>query len=447
MESPPQPSNYPTAQPSFDRVNPEPSRGTQDKPNPPTAESPTILVGGVSAIVIAAFLLLCGACSALLYLVSPLVARSTADTTQANVVWGSLAGLGGFLGALLVWQGVNAVRGRASCTAARSFPPVIVFVVVFLFALVVGLGTLMLSGVEASLAAAYFFPPWHVIAASVLPLAFLAYATRRLGTMSSLRALVTSFGWGVLGGTLLAFLLEVVIGIALVIVAAVALSLTPEGEALLRQWQMELASGLNLDEPAQVSRLFSNPVIIAGVLFYLAIVIPLVEESVKTLVVAFADPRRTRLADAVLWGIGAGAGFALFENAFNAGAVVATWAFTMLLRVGATAIHVANGATMGRGWYAARVERRWSRLFIAYVVCVFLHALWNAAAVVISGNAVFLMDNANAPLETQLPAGMLILALIALLLGLTFLSLIRIAFAVRSAREPLQEICTKGEHG
>jgi RsiW-degrading membrane proteinase PrsW (M82 family) len=393
-------------------------------------------------IVIAALLLLCGACSILLYVVMPLVTKNSDSATQANVVWGSLAGLGIFLGTLLVWQGANSVRGRASRTAARAFPPVIVFVVVFLFAIVMGLGAMAITP-----AAAYLFPPWHVIAASIPPLAFLAYAARRLGVTSSLRALVTSFGWGVLGGTLLAFLLEVVIGIALVIVAAVALSLTPEGEALLRQWQMELAYGLNLDEPAQVSRLFSNPVIIAGVLFYLAIVIPLVEESVKTLVVAFADPRRTRLADAVLWGIGAGAGFALFENAFNAGAALATWAFTMLLRVGATAIHVANGATMGRGWYAARVERRWSRLFVAYVVCVFLHALWNAAAVVIGGSAVFLMDNANAALETQLPAGMLILALIAILLGLTFLSLIRIAFAVRSAREPLQEICTKGEHG
>jgi len=442
MESPLQPSNYPTAQLSFDRVNPEPSRGTQDKPNPPTAESPTVLVGGVWMIVLAALLLLCGACSILLYVVMPLVTKNSDSATQANVVWGSLAGLGVFLGIVLVWQGANSVRGRASRTAARAFPPVIVFVVVFLFAIVMGLGAMAITP-----AAAYLFPPWHVIAASIPPLAFLAYAARRLGVTSSLRALVTSFGWGVLGGTLLAFLLEAVIGIALVIVAAVALSLTPEGEALLRQWQMELAYGLNLDEPAQVSRLFSNPVIIAGVLFYLAIVIPLVEESVKTLVVAFADPRRTRLADAVLWGIGAGAGFALFENAFNAGAALATWAFTMLLRVGATAIHVANGATMGRGWYAARVERRWSRLFVAYVVCVFLHALWNAAAVVIGGSAVFLMDNANAALETQLPAGMLILALIAILLGLTFLSLIRIAFAVRSAREPLQEICTKGEYG
>jgi hypothetical protein len=52
-----------------------------------------------------------------------------------------------------------------------------------------------------------------------------------------------------------------------------------------------------------------------------------------------------------------------------------------LSRVGATIIHVANGATMARGWYAARVERRWSRLFLAYLASVSLHAAWNGLAI------------------------------------------------------------------
>ena len=137
-------------------------------------------------------------------------------------------------------------------------------------------------------------------------------------------------------------------------------------------------------------------IVIAGALFYLALIIPVIEETLKTLVVAFAASRGTRWADALLWGVAAGAGFAIFENALNGGAVLAAWNVTMSLRLGATVMHVATGALMARGWYAARCERRWSQLGLLYVVSVFFHALWNATAIVLSSRT--LSVGAAAPL-------------------------------------------------
>ena len=174
------------------------------------------------------------------------------------------------------------------------------------------------------------------------------------------------------------------------------------------------------------------------VLLYVAVLVPFVEEGLKTLVVAFIDPRRTRLADALLWGMSAGAGFALFENLFNTSAALSLWTMTVILRIGATIMHVANGATMGRGWYAARVERRWSRLFITYIVCVFFHAAWNAAALLLSTSATFYLDNQSAPLATSLPAASLMIALFVVLFVLASLGLVWIVYSVRSAQSLLQ---------
>ena len=66
----------------------------------------------------------------------------------------------------------------------------------------------------------------------------------------------------------------------------------------------------------------------------------------------------------------------------------AAWAQLIVLRVGAAIVHVTNGANLGRGWYAARVERRWGTLFLFYAASVVYHAVWNATAIGLS-NGVF----------------------------------------------------------
>jgi RsiW-degrading membrane proteinase PrsW (M82 family) len=378
-------------------------------------------------IALAAFLSLCGLCSALLYLVMPLTARGS--DVASNVVLGSLAGFGVFLGAALGWQGANILRQRGSRAAARAFPPVLLCVSAFLLAVLIGLGALALGPV-----AAYAFPPWHFLAATIPPLALLAFAARRLGGASGLRALITSFTWGALGATPLALLLEIVIGLLLVFLAALALALSPEGRMLLERWQAELPRLRDTLDYATAARLLTNPGIAIGVLAYISICVPLVEEALKTLVVAFVDPRRTKLADAILWGVSASAGFATIENLFNVEADSALWAVTALMRVGATTMHVANGVTMGRGWYAARVERRWSRLFIALAVSVFVHAAWNAAAIALSGIGLVALDATHSA-EMLLPAGVLIVAL-ALALGvLACGGWVWIAYSTYAARE------------
>jgi RsiW-degrading membrane proteinase PrsW (M82 family) len=240
--------------------------------------------------------------------------------------------------------------------------------------------------------------------------------------------------------------LEVVIGVIIVAAASVTLALTPDGAALIEWLSAELQSLQTLDDQTIIRRLISNPGVVAAAGVYFVGIIPFIEEAVKTLIVAFADPRRTMARDALLWGIAAGAGFAVVESALNTGAALDIWAVGMLVRVGATVMHVANSATMARGWYAARVERRWSRLFIAYLACVCLHAVWNALAIGQIVGAVFLTNEMRAPFVPASPQIWLALASMLGLIVLTFGGVGWLAYLVRTTREPsFEKILQEGD--
>ncbi len=405
---------------------------------------PALVVGGIWMLVLAAFLLMCGVCSALFYIVLPFMSSARDGAVDTNIALGALAGLGALLGGLFLWQSVVTLWRRDSINAARAFPPVLVFIALFFVAVALGLAALALQslarGSAAATVVAFVFPPWHFLAASIPPIALLAYAAHRLGATSGLRALLVAFGWGALGATTAAIVAEVLIAIGFVVITAVAISLAPNSQAFIDQLKTQLELARRTQDFSAIEQWMNDPQVLVGILIYAAILVPLVEEALKALVVAFVDPRRTRLADALLWGMAAGAGFGFFENLFNTSATLTVWAMVAFLRVGATIMHVANGATMGRGWYAARVERRWSRLFIAYIVSVFFHAAWNAIALVLSSSAVYLLSQQNAPLTTTLPAISLMLALLTGLVSLAALGLVWIVRSVRSAQTDLQSL-------
>jgi RsiW-degrading membrane proteinase PrsW (M82 family) len=387
---------------------------------------------------LAALLLLCGVCSALSYIILPFTNQTRGGAIETNVGLGALAGMGLVFGAVLLWQGINTLYGRGMIRAARVFPRMLVFVILFLLAVSLGAGTLSLQNwiksAQGTTLVALVFPPWHVIAASVPPLALLAYAARRLGAASGLRALVVSISWGALGSTLVAIIAELLIAAVFLVVAALAISLAPNSQSLVEQLRSQVDLARTTNELTQLSKMMNDPAVLGVILLYAAVLVPFVEEALKTAVVAFIDPRRTRLADALLWGMAAGAGFGLFENLFNASAALSLWTLTVFLRIGATIMHVANGATMGRGWYAARVERRWGRLFIAYIVSVFFHAAWNAVALLLSTSAAYYLDRQSAPPTATLPAAGLTLALFVILLALASLGLVWIVYSVRSTQ-------------
>jgi hypothetical protein len=397
----------------------------------PSETPPALMWRGIILIALAVLFASCGACAGLFYLVTPIVSRRAASISD-NVLLGSVALLGGVFGVLTLWQGINLMRGRPSRPAATVFPPTIVFVVLFALALTVGTATLAFQTL-----AAWLFPVWHFIAASCIPLIFLAYAAHRLGKTSDFRALFAALSWGVLGVTPIVLVIELAIGAVCILLIAIALMFNPEARAILDQMDTRMLLERDPTNLASVVQILVNPVVIAIVLLYFAVLVPVIEEIFKTLIIALGDPAQLTRARAILWGIGAGAGFALVENIFNTGTLQIVWALAMLMRVGATTMHIINGILMGRGWYAARVERRWSQLGSAFLISVLVHGLWNAITIALGTSLAYATSNHlfNITLLTQ-PIGWLIGTLSIALMALALGGMLWSVSAIQAVHEP-----------
>jgi RsiW-degrading membrane proteinase PrsW (M82 family) len=109
-------------------------------------------------------------------------------------------------------------------------------------------------------------------------------------------------------------------------------------------------------------------------------IVPVIEEGVKAIGVGLMAYRRPSLAQAYLWGVAGGAGFALAEGLFNSAGGLDVWAVVALLRVGATLLHSVTGGLMGIAWYSVLAGRRWLRGLGLYAASVVVHALWNTLA-------------------------------------------------------------------
>ncbi len=398
--------------------------------SPPQAPSALMWRGAV-LMMIAVWFLACGGCAGLFYLVTPIVSRR-AENISDNVFFGTVALLGGGFGVLTLWQGINIIRGRPSRPAATVFPPSIVFGALLVLALTIGTATLAFQTL-----AAWLFPVWHFIAASCIPLIFLSYAARRLGKTSDWRTLFASLSWGALGVTSIVLVIELVVGTVCILLIAIVLMLDPEVRTLLDQLDPRTLLERDPANLASAIQILIHPWVIVVILVYFALIVPVIEEAFKTLIVAFGDPARLTLARAILWGVGAGAGFALIENIFNTSALQIVWALAMLMRVGATTMHIVNGVLMGRGWYAARVERRWSQLGIAFVISVLVHGLWNALTIALGTSLAYAASNHlfNLTILTQ-PIGWFIGALCLTLMALAFGGMLWSVSAIQAVHEP-----------
>jgi PrsW family intramembrane metalloprotease len=105
--------------------------------------------------------------------------------------------------------------------------------------------------------------------------------------------------------------------------------------------------------------------------------------------VAGAGRRLTRL-DGFLFGVAAGAGFAIVEGILNgtlALRISGSWASLMIFRGSAAAMHCLASGLVGLGWQAIIVERRWLRGLGLGLLAVILHGAWNASAGIISLNS------------------------------------------------------------
>jgi RsiW-degrading membrane proteinase PrsW (M82 family) len=268
-------------------------------------------------------------------------------------------------------------------------------------------------------------PPVHVLAMGIPPLLILGMAGWGLqGTGGTRRDVVAGMAGGGCLGLGIAMLFEVVIIIAVIIAVTVGVILTPGGVDQLYELAQDMQDPSWLADTSNLIDLLLSPIIVVSLFSLLCIVIPLIEETFKTLAGGIAGYWiRPHPGRAFLWGVAAGAGFALAENLLNGAAGGAeSWAAVAVARVGATAMHCLASGLLGWGWGQLWTARRPLHLLGTFVFAVVIHALWNGAAVGVAYAGMMALAQEEATRWISIP-GLAAIAIVAMmgLLTISFL--------------------------
>jgi len=377
-----------------------------------------VLAGGLFIALVG---IVFGGAGALVGFLGPASDLSTGMTLSV-----SFAALSVGLGLSLAWQGWQASRGQGS----RPFRPRRVWSWILLFALAVLAGQSLLS---LDLLVPLTFPPFHIAAAFLPSIVILAAVGRSLGGATRWREMVLQVSSGAFLSTLVAFSLEFLVIVGLI--AALLLMVVtwqPGGLEVIRSLTERLQDPVWLQNPAHLGPLVSSPPVLLAAALVFAGLIPLVEEAVKALGVPLLAYRRPTMAQAFLWGLAGGAGFAAVEGLFNTLGGLEVWAPVVSMRVGASLLHCFTGGLMGLAWYYLLMERRWLRALGLYAASAGVHGLWNGLAGLVSVLSLSSPDNEVIGIQGLTGAGAL--AVVALLLGLALAVGLGLAAATRWVR-------------
>ena len=286
----------------------------------------------------------------------------------------STAALSIGLGALLAAAAAQALRGHAS--PRLRLPPPWLLGLAFLAFLAVGQLVL-----HTSLAVA-LLPPLHVLT-SLMPVLLLAAAVamplQRAGAGLTRRHFGAHLAYGGLGATLVAAAIEMILVIVAVVVGLIVASMMPGGEARLQALSDLLNQGSGMQDFSWALPILHSPLVVTIIGVFVAVLVPLIEETAKSLPVLSAPPAPSHLRRARFFaaGVFAGLGFSLTEALFYAAQQLPdAWANGVLLRALTVLIHATATGMMALGWYEVKSHRgRQAALYLLGGVSI--HAVWN----------------------------------------------------------------------
>ena len=200
----------------------------------------------------------------------------------------------------------------------------------------------------------------------------------------SVRRLWSVYGISMLGSTLGAVLLEYLfVGVALGIIG-IAATANPELLNLLNQIKSQVTSADTGDIQSLVISLapyLTNPLVILSILVFVAVLTPMIEETLKPAVLWLLGKRMHSPAEGFLLGTLCGAGFATMEGLLAASSASQMWGLGQAGRVAASLMHITASGILGWGIASAQLKKRYGRLVLAYLMAVSIHGLWNGSVV------------------------------------------------------------------
>ena len=194
--------------------------------------------------------------------------------------------------------------------------------------------------------------------------------------------------FGILGiamtvGPVIMIVLEVVVLVGIIALGAVVIAVRqPE----LMQELISISKILNQETNPDVilnllAPYLSNAGVIAVLIGYIGLIVPLIEELLKPLGVWLFAWKIESPAQGFALGMLSGAAFALVESLNASGTGSAEWPVIVSVRAGTSLLHMMASGLVGWGIVSAFREKRYLRLPAAYFCAVAIHGLWNSCAV------------------------------------------------------------------
>lgn len=386
---------------------PEEGAPLTEQPSPSSLQIITqimAIVGGLGGIAMAVLF-------SLIWLLGIVTDPATlAVDSSTNLLSCLIFGIG--LGSLLIWHATRAVLRRPTGDF-RPFSPWLL-IVIYIPALVIGQILLYFD-----LLPILTFPLFHVVVAFIPSLAIIIFVGRTVKAVSpSWREIVGHLASGSFLSTTLAVTLEIILFVLIFILVVIVMAFLPDGLIQLETFAENVQDPFWLADPNNAQSLLFFPPVLLSLGLVFVIFGPILEEVVKLLAVILLSYRGSAQslsrARIFLWGIAAGAGFGLMENLFNTTLALDVWALVMLLRIGATSMHCLATGLAALGWYHFRTEGSFLKFVGAYLLATFIHIIWNALAVGLTGVGTVAGVAENE--VSQILSGGLILLILALLI-------------------------------
>jgi len=288
-----------------------------------------------------------------------------------------------------------------------------VFLVLLILVLITGV--LLFTWPEAATKAAPFL---SVLAISMPILIYINIGSKNMAGVHPQRH------WGVFAfslavtPSLIIFAELGVLSLALV-VFSLAASTNPELQRILFELSSQFST-LPQDPESLLlilKPLLSQPLVILALFLAFTVLVPIVEEVLKTISVWLLAKRIRSVPEGYVVGILSGAGFALMEGLFSLSGFGSgeEWLVLILGRMGGSLLHVFTGGVIGWGLASIWREGRGIKYALSLILSLLVHGLWNG--VVLSASLLpIVYPGSEYPKLVNVP--MILYALLILLTGI-----------------------------